>query len=235
MAQKKDQRSRKRQVKKTRVPPRPKQGSSLGVGKRDLWIAVGIVVVVVGALVGLYLAGRVDRKASTERTLSWSKPPKMQIDLAKSYEAVVSTSQGQFRIELYDDLAPNTVNNFVFLARQGFYDGLTFHRVIAGFVAQAGDPTGTGTGGPGYTFDDEIVPELHHDAAGIVSMANAGPNTNGSQFFITYAAQPQLDGHHTIFGRVVEGMEVVRALSPRDPETATWPGDMILAVNILER
>ena len=165
---------------------------------------------------------------------SWSTPPAMQIDTAKSYEAVLTTAKGVVRIELYDDLVPNTVNNFVFLARQGFYNGVTFHRVIPGFMAQTGDPTGTGRGGPGYNFADEIVPSLRHDGPGVVSMANAGPNTNGSQFFITYTATPHLNGKHTVFGRVIAGLEVVQALAPRDPSPGAKPGDQILTVEIIE-
>ena len=134
--------------------------------------------------------------------------------------ATIETSKGRIVIELYRDEAPKTVANFVKLAKQGFYNGIVFHRVIPGFMIQTGDPTGTGRGGPDYTFDDEFSPALHHDGPGVVSMANAGPNTNGSQFFITLAATPWLDGKHTIFGRVVEGQEVVEriAAAERDPQ-----------------
>jgi len=158
------------------------------------------------------------------------------IDTDKTYEAVLHTEKGDVRIALYDDLAPVTVNNFVFLAREGFYDGVTFHRVIPGFMAQTGDPTGAGSGGPGYRFEDEFDPSLRHAAAGVVSMANAGPNTNGSQFFITYGPTPHLDDAHTIFGRVIEGMDVVEALTPRDPqENPDAPaGDQIITVDIIE-
>ncbi|MBI4341641.1 MAG: peptidylprolyl isomerase [Candidatus Omnitrophica bacterium] len=124
-------------------------------------------------------------------------------------KATIETTKGTIVIELYDDKAPKTVANFVKLAKQGFYNGVIFHRVIPGFMVQTGDPTGTGTGGPGYTFADEFAPDLRHDAPGILSMANAGPNTNGSQFFITLAATPWLDGKHAIFGRVIEGQRVV--------------------------
>ena len=123
--------------------------------------------------------------------------------------ATLETSKGKIVIELYRDEAPKTVENFVTLANKGFYNGLTFHRIIPGFMIQGGDPSGDGTGGPGYTFEDEFVPELHHDSAGTVSMANRGPDTNGSQFFITLAPTPWLDGKHTIFGHVVEGQDVV--------------------------
>ena len=127
---------------------------------------------------------------------------------------------------------PQTVNNFVFLAREGFYDGVTFHRVIPGFMAQGGDPTGTGTGGPGYRFADERASNKHQE--GSLSMANAGPNTNGSQVFICYAPQPHLDGRHTVFGRVTKGMEAVRALRPRDPQRDRQPGDRITSIEIHE-
>ena len=119
------------------------------------------------------------------------------------------TERGEFRLRLFDDQAPRTVNNFVFLARNGFYNGVTFHRVIPGFMVQGGDPTGTGGGSPGYRFEDEFHPDLVH-TAGVISMANAGPDTNGSQFFITFVPTPHLDGKHAVFGEVVEGMDVVK-------------------------
>jgi cyclophilin family peptidyl-prolyl cis-trans isomerase len=127
-----------------------------------------------------------------------------------------------------------TVENFVNLARSGFYDGTTFHRVITGFMAQGGDPTGTGTGGPGYTFGDEFSPDLRHDGPGVLSMANAGPGTNGSQFFITFGRTPHLDGRHSVFGRVVEGMDVVRSIRERDPQRDREPGDRIDTIEIEE-
>jgi cyclophilin family peptidyl-prolyl cis-trans isomerase len=126
--------------------------------------------------------------------------------------ARVRTNQGEFSIELFEDKAPATTKNFVDLAEKGFYDGVIFHRVIDGFMIQGGDPTGTGRGGPGYTIKDEFHPELKHDAAGMLSMANAGPNTGGSQFFITLAATPWLDRKHAIFGRVTQGMDVVERI-----------------------
>jgi len=122
------------------------------------------------------------------------------------------TTEGEFRIELFEDKAPITTKNFIDLAERGFYDGVIFHRVIDGFMIQGGDPTGTGRGGPGYTIPDEFHPELRHDGEGVLSMANAGPNTGGSQFFITLAATPWLDRRHSVFGRVVEGMDVVRKI-----------------------
>ena len=128
-------------------------------------------------------------------------------------KAVIETPKGTIVIELYQDQAPKTVEHFVTLAKKGFYDGIIFHRVIPGFMVQTGDPTGTGTGGPGYTFADEFGPGLSHQDAGVVSMANAGPNTNGSQFFITLAPTPWLNGKHTIFGHVIEGQSVVEQIA----------------------
>lgn len=135
--------------------------------------------------------------------------------------AEVTTNLGSFQIELFDDRAPDTTKNFVDLVEKGFYDGIVFHRVIAGFMLQGGCPTGNGTGGPGYTIPDEFHPELKHDSEGVLSMANAGPNTGGSQFFVTLAATTWLDGKHAVFGKVIEGIETVRAIG----STATGPGD----------
>jgi cyclophilin family peptidyl-prolyl cis-trans isomerase len=137
-------------------------------------------------------------------------------------------------IELFADKAPKTVNNFVFLSREGFYDGVIFHRVIGDFMAQGGDPTGTGTGDPGYRFADEFHPSLKHDKPGILSMANAGPNTNGSQFFITHVPTPHLNNKHTVFGQVVEGMDVLMSIPPRDPMRPEYPGVKIQKVVIEE-
>lgn len=142
----------------------------------------------------------------------WSSPPAMQIDPQKNYQATIETEMGEIKIELYPKHAPKTVNNFVFLAREGFYDGVSFHRVINDFMVQGGDPTGSGRGGPGYRFEDEVKGNpLTHDT-GVISMANAGPNTNGSQFFITHSPQPHLNGKHTVFGKVVSGQDVVNAI-----------------------
>jgi cyclophilin family peptidyl-prolyl cis-trans isomerase len=135
--------------------------------------------------------------------------------------AHITTSQGSFDVELFEDRVPVTARNFRDLAAKGFYDGTLFHRVIDGFMIQGGDPTGTGRGGPGYSLRDEFDPALHHDAEGILSMANAGPDTGGSQFFITLAATPWLDGRHAVFGRVTSGMETVRAIG----KVATGRGD----------
>ncbi len=165
----------------------------------------------------------------------YSSPPAMQIDPNKRYVAVFHTDRGDFQVELFAKQAPVTVNNFVFLAREGYYDGVTFHRVIKGFMAQGGDPTGTGTGGPGYEFNDErSALDLKHDAPGTLSMANAGPNTNGSQFFITFVPTPHLNGKHAVFGRVISGMDVVNSLRERDPGRDRQPGDKILHIDIQE-
>jgi len=146
----------------------------------------------------------------------WSQAPDMVIDKDKTYIATIDTKKGAIELELYPRHAPVTVNNFVFLAREGFYDGVIFHRVIADFVIQGGDPTGTGRGGPGYRFADETAgnPLIHE--SGAISMANAGPNTNGSQFFITHSPQPHLNGRHTVFGKVVKGKDVVDAIAQGD-------------------
>jgi cyclophilin family peptidyl-prolyl cis-trans isomerase len=165
---------------------------------------------------------------------SYPAAPSMVIDPGKTYTATISTDLGDIVIELFADKAPVTVNNFVFLARDGFYDGVTFHRVIRGFMVQGGDPTGSGSGGPGYRFADEFHPELRHDRPGVLSMANAGPGTNGSQFFITHVATPHLDDHHTVFGRVIEGMDVVLAIPERDPMRAREPGLKMNTVTIAE-
>jgi cyclophilin family peptidyl-prolyl cis-trans isomerase len=164
----------------------------------------------------------------------YSGPPHMVIDPSKRYIATIATEGGDIVIELFADKAPVTVNNFVVLTRDGYYDGVTFHRVIKGFMAQGGDPTGSGSGGPGYRFEDEFHPSLKHDEPGILSMANAGPGTNGSQFFITYTATPHLDGKHTVFGRVIEGMDVVDAIPERDPMRAREPGVAMNSVTIRE-
>jgi cyclophilin family peptidyl-prolyl cis-trans isomerase len=161
-------------------------------------------------------------------------PPTGALDTSKSYTARFKTERGDIEVELFADRAPMTVENFVNLARAGFYDGTTFHRVIRGFMAQGGDPTGTGTGGPGYQFGDEFHPSLRHDGPGILSMANAGPGTNGSQFFITHGATPHLDNKHSVFGRVTSGLDVVQALRERDPQRDRQPGDRIETVEISE-
>ena len=165
---------------------------------------------------------------------TYDRPPEMALKPGYEYHANFVTEEGPVRVRLFAEEAPETVNNFVFLARDGYFDGTTFHRVIVDFMAQAGDPTGTGMGGPGYKIPDEFHPELRHDRPGILSMANAGPNTGGSQFFITYVATPWLDGRHAVFGEVVDGMDVVGAIRERDPQRDREPGDAIERVEIEE-
>jgi len=155
----------------------------------------------------------------------WDRPPDMAIDTKKTYRVRIETDRGDIELDFYPQYAPKTVNNFVFLAREGFYDGVAFHRVIPDFVIQGGDPTGTGRGGPGYRFEDEFAgnPLIHE--RGVMSMANAGPGTNGSQFFITHSPQPHLNGKHTVFGKVVLGLDVVDAIRQ---------GDRMVRVSIVE-
>ena len=160
--------------------------------------------------------------------------PSGALDTSKAYAARFKTERGDIVVELYADRAPLTVENFVSLALAGFYDGTTFHRVIGGFMAQGGDPTGTGTGGPGYQFGDEFHPTLRHDGPGILSMANAGPGTNGSQFFLTYGPTPHLDNKHSVFGKITEGMDVLRSIRERDPQRDHQPGDRIDTIEITE-
>ena len=159
------------------------------------------------------------------KKLEWKSPPEMQIDPVKAYRAVIETNRGIIELDFYPQHAPKTVNNFVFLAREGFYDDVSFHRVISDFVIQGGDPTGTGRGGPGYRFEDELKGNPLKHETGVISMANSGPNTNGSQFFISHSPQPHLDGRHTVFGKVVSGQEVVDVIQQ---------GDTILNVKIHE-
>jgi cyclophilin family peptidyl-prolyl cis-trans isomerase len=163
----------------------------------------------------------------------------MSIDPEATYLATVQMESGdEFVIELLPQSAPQTVNSFVFLAREGWFDGVTFHRVLPGFVAQTGDPTGTGFGGPGYTLPDEIDPNLSQNEPGVVAMANNGsPDTGGSQWYITLGDASRLDGGYSIFGRVIEGMDVVEELTPRDPSqnSALPPGDKIATLTIEEQ
>jgi peptidyl-prolyl cis-trans isomerase B (cyclophilin B) len=159
-------------------------------------------------------------------TQKWNSPPPMQIDPQKGYKAVIETPRGSIELDLYPQHAPKTVNNFVFLAKQGFYDNVTFHRVIADFMIQGGDPTGSGSGGPGYRFEDEFKGNPLTHEKGVISMANAGANTNGSQFFITHSPQAHLNGKHTVFGKVVQGQNVVDAIRQ---------GDKMIKVTITEK
>ncbi len=155
---------------------------------------------------------------------SYTSPPAMTIDVKKKYTATLKTQRGDLVLELFTAEAPKTVNNFVFLAREGFYDDTVFHRVIPGFVVQGGDPTGSGSGGPGYRFADEFSKRKH--GTGTLSMANAGPNSNGSQFFITYAPQPHLDNHHSVFGQLTSGMDILQQIKQ---------GDKLIKVTIEEK
>ncbi len=148
----------------------------------------------------------------------YDAPPEMMIDPDAYYYATLRTEKGDIKVQLFADRAPNTVNNFVFLAREGFYDNTTFHRVIDGFMAQAGDPAATGAGGPGYLFEDEFFPGLEFDQSGLLAMANRGPGTNGSQFFITFSPTEWLNGGHTIFGKVIEGEDVLADITRIDPQ-----------------
>ncbi len=174
--------------------------------------------------------------APTVAVMQFATPPPMQIDVNKQYFATIKMVKGgEFVIQLYPDKAPITVNSFVFLAKKGFYNGVTFHRVIDGFMAQGGDPTGTGSGGPGYQFPNETN-DLTFDKAGVVAMANAGPNTNGSQFFIMFGPYGLSESDYTIFGQVISGMDVVNGLTRRDPtQNPTFPGDAMESVTITEK
>lgn len=203
-----------------------------------------LVVVMVLAVIAVVI-GILTKQAKNTAPLATTEPasvqqntgaPAMSIDTEKQYLATVKLEKGgEFVIELYPKQAPVTVNSFVYLARKGYFDGVTFHRVLKDFMAQTGDPTGTGSGGPGYTFQNEDS-ELTFDKEGVVAMANAGRDTNGSQFFITYGPQEYLNGDYTIFGQVISGMDVVRTLTLRDPEK--WPdytGDVIASITITEK
>ncbi|MEP7358774.1 MAG: peptidylprolyl isomerase [Anaerolineales bacterium] len=164
----------------------------------------------------------------------WAAAPAMQIDVTKNYTAHIKTEKGTIDIQLLPQAAPITVNNFVFLARQRYYDGVTFHRVLPNFMAQGGDPTGTGSGGPGYFIPNENSSAVF-DKAGLLAMANSGKDRNGSQFFITFGPQPNLNGGYTIFGQVIAGMDVVQSITLRDPDThPTTPGDKITTITIDE-
>jgi cyclophilin family peptidyl-prolyl cis-trans isomerase len=204
------------------------------------WIGLGVVAVIVIAVVWGFLsnrapaAGSVDAPAVT--IMQFDAPPSMTIDVNKQYFATVKLAKGgEFVIQLYPDKAPITVNSFVFLAREGYFTGVTFHRVLEGFMAQGGDQTGSGSGGPGYEFVNESS-DLTFDKAGVVAMANSGPDTNGSQFFITFAPAEHLNGGYTIFGQVIEGMDVVNGITRRDPNTnPAFAGDAIESITITEK
>jgi cyclophilin family peptidyl-prolyl cis-trans isomerase len=188
----------------------------------------------VGLLYYEYLDQAINLIALGEK--QFKECPPFAVDPAKQYTATLHTEKGDIVIQLFPDKAPLAVNSFIFLAGQKWYDNVTFHRVIPGFIAQAGDPSGTGQGGPGYYFKNEAS-ELKFDRPGMVGMANSGPDTNGSQFFITFAPAPHLDGGYTIFGQVISGMEVAEMLTPRDPQQSLIlpPGDKIVSVDIEEK
>ena len=192
---------------------------------RSLYRLAGTILVL-GAFLSASCGGQVPEPSPVPKPKpkKYSAPPPMIIDAAKQYMATIQTEKGNLVLDLFAGDVPLTVNNFVFLARDGFYDGTTFHRVISDFMAQGGDPTGTGTGTPGYRFTDEFTKHTH--VAGALSMANSGPNTNGSQFFITYTPQYHLDGKHSVFGQLVDGMDVLKAIKN---------GDTIVRITIEER
>jgi cyclophilin family peptidyl-prolyl cis-trans isomerase len=172
---------------------------------------------------------------SQQRQTNFRKAEQV-LEPGKDYRAVIETTKGRIVLDLFQDDAPNTVNNFVFLARHKFYNGVLFHRVLDGFMAQTGDPTGSGRGGPGYKFADETDNGRTHNAKGMLSMANAGPNTNGSQFFITFSAQSHLDGRHTVFGEVIDGLEVLDELQRIDPMRPSGvKADAMTQVYIVEK
>ena len=220
---------------------RARKAAQEAAKRRNVTNAAIIIVVILAVI---WIASSAQNQTSPpipppqERPLgekSYDEAPPMTIDTNATYLATVKMENGgEFLIELYPDKAPITVNSFVFLAREGYFDGTTFHRVLEGFMAQGGDPTGTGMGGPGYQFVNEDS-DLTFDKEGVVAMANAGRDTNGSQFFITFGPQPRLNGGYTIFGQVIEGMEVVRNIPRRDPsQNPDFEGDMIVSITISE-
>jgi peptidylprolyl isomerase len=210
--------------------------------------AIQIIAIVVAVLVVAFIAWSIVKSQSSKTNantsnpaptvamMQFATPPPMTIDLSKQYFATVKMVKGgEFVIQLYPDKAPITVNNFVFLANKGYYNGVTFHRVLNGFMAQTGDQTGTGGGSPGYEFNNEAN-DLNFDKAGVVAMANAGPNTNGSQFFITFGPYPLSESDYTIFGQVISGMDVVNGITRRDPsKNPNFPGDAIESITISEK
>ncbi|MEI7849492.1 MAG: peptidylprolyl isomerase [Chloroflexota bacterium] len=217
-------------------------------------IIIAVAVVAVIAIVWVFLSGVLSPKADlvasqpTEASApvqdsapqtsgkQYDAAPKMTIDVKKQYFATFKMAKGgEFVVQLYADKAPITVNSFVFLAKDGFFNGVTFHRVLEGFMAQGGDPTGTGQGGPGYEFVNEDS-DLKFDKPGVLAMANAGRDTNGSQFFITFGPTEQLNGGYTIFGQVTSGMDVVNGITMRDPDKSpTFTGDVIESITISEK
>lgn len=205
------------------------------------FISIGLVVLIGAAIIWIIIASRSPKENAikiepTVTIMQFAAPPPMQIDVHKQYFATVKMAKGgEFVIQLYPDKAPITVNSFVFLARKGFFDGTTFHRVLEGFMAQGGDPTGTGMGGPGYQFENEVN-DLLFDKPGVVAMANAGKNTNGSQFFIMFGPFGLSENDYTIFGQVISGIDVVNGLTRRDPQqNPTFSGDAIESITITEK
>jgi cyclophilin family peptidyl-prolyl cis-trans isomerase len=203
------------------------------------WIITAVAAIALMILLFALIQTQSNEEILSEESivskLEWSSPPAMIIDPQKQYAALIETELGNIKIRLFDNESPITVNNFVFLAQQGYYDGVIFHRVIHDFMVQGGDQTGTGSGdGPGYMFADEVENGLKFDRPGLLAMANSGPNTNGSQFFITHVATPHLNGLHTIYGEVVEGMSTVFAIPERNPQNAKDPGIIMKKVTISE-
>ena len=202
-------------------------------------ITAGIIIAILAAATWLVVTTQKAKPAATTElvgTKQYSAAPSMLIDVTKQYFAKVKMAKGgEFVIQLYPDKAPITVNSFVFLAHQGYFNGVTFHRVLEGFMAQGGDPTGTGSGGPGYTFANEAN-DMKFDKAGVVAMANSGTDTNGSQFFIMFGPYGLSESDYTIFGQVIEGMDMVNAITLRDPNTnPDYPGDAIESITITEK
>jgi peptidylprolyl isomerase len=225
---------------KQREKLRQERAKAIKQEKTIKTIGIGLVAVIAIVLVWGFISNRANDVQQVDAPPITSKqydaPPPMTIDVTKKYLAAVKLAKGgEFVIELFPDKAPITVNSFVFLAREGYFTGVTFHRVLEGFMAQGGDPTGTGTGGPGYEFVNEDS-DLTFDKAGVVAMANAGRDTNGSQFFITFGPAERLDGDYTIFGQVVEGMDVVNSITLRDPDmNPGYAGDAIESITITEQ
>jgi peptidylprolyl isomerase len=231
--------------------PRPKGKQTPPPSPLPGIISAVVVLLVLGLVAGLLISRAGGNEAATPiptggdamplptaETYSYSEAPPMTIDPAKQYTATIITPRGDIVIELLPEIAPQSVNNFVFLARQNFYNGLTWHRVLEGFMAQGGDPLGDGSGGPGYSVPGEFTDQLSFDSPGLVAMARSSdPDSAGSQFFITTGAAPHLDGQYTIFGRVIEGQEIVNSIPLRDPENPAdlaTPGETILGVTISE-
>jgi cyclophilin family peptidyl-prolyl cis-trans isomerase len=235
---------------KKRIEEREKQLKAQQAERNIRIIGLGVILLLIAAGVWFFLpkgeqpsqpslssgtGTACDRFADIPVAGQYNEPP-LNIDVTKQYFANVTMAKGgEFAIQLYPDKAPKTVNSFVFLACKGYFDGVTFHRVLEGFMAQGGDPAGTGGGGPGYQFENEDS-DLTFDKEGVVAMANAGRDTNGSQFFITFVPTPQLNGGYTIFGQVIEGMDVVNAITRRDPDqNPTFEGDAMESVTITEQ